>query len=79
MRLLSLLVLTFVVILGVSFAILNAETVWVHYYIGKKAVPLSLLILGVLIVGIIIGFVATIPRSIRQKLEIRRLKRMDEH
>jgi putative membrane protein len=75
MRLLSLIGLAFATILGVSFALLNSTSVVVDYYIGAKKMPLSLLILIVLILGIIIGLLASLPSIIRLKLEGRRFLR----
>jgi len=75
MRLLSLIVLIFVVLLGISFAILNAEWVVVNYYIGSEKVPLSVLILGAWVFGIVIGWVVSLPSILRLKLELRRFHR----
>ena len=75
MRLLSLLVLSLIACLGVSFAILNAEPVKVEYYIGSRSVPLSFLLVGVLIIGMILGLLTTLPTLLKLKFENRRLRR----
>ncbi len=75
MRLLSIITLTFAVLLGVSFAILNAEPVTVHYYVGTKSVPLSVLILGAWIFGVIIGLLVSAFKIIGLKMELRRQHR----
>ncbi len=75
MRLLSLLILTFAVLLGISFAILNADLVTVHYYIGVQQVPLSILILSVLVLGIVIGLIVSFPTLVRLRMELRRVNR----
>jgi putative membrane protein len=72
MRLLSLIALTFAVLIGVSFAVLNSETVTIHYYIGMQQIPLSILILGTLVLGIFIGWLISIPTIIRLKMEVKR-------
>lgn len=75
MRIFTLLILIFAVILGVSFAALNAGSVTVNYYIGTQTIPLSLLLLGVLVIGILIGYFASLPSRFRSKMEIRRLRK----
>lgn len=61
MKIIRFIVILFVIILGVSFAILNAEPATIHYYVGSKVLPLSLimaisfccgLVLGLLLMGI---------------------------
>jgi len=75
MRLLGLIILALTLLLGVSFAILNAQTVVVNYYLGTKALPLSVLLVGIFIIGIVIGFVVSLPSIIRLKLKIRRQRK----
>ena len=75
MRLLSLVTLLFALIIGLSFAVLNSESVLVRYYIGSVNVPLSVLILGVWVFGIIIGLLASFPKILKLKWEIRRRDR----
>ena len=76
MRLLSIITLTFAVLLGVSFAILNADFVTVHYYIGTKSVPLSLLILGAWIFGVIVGLLISAFKMAGLRMELRRQHRV---
>jgi putative membrane protein len=71
MRLLSLLCLTFVILLGFSFAILNSDLVTIHYYVGVKQMPLSILMLGVLVLGIIIGWIVSFAALLKCKMAIR--------
>lgn len=71
MRFLSLLLLTFAALLGISFAVLNAEPVMVNYYIGTQKLPLSILIIGVLILGVIIGWFMTLPTILKLKMQLR--------
>jgi putative membrane protein len=73
MRLLSLLALTFAVLLGVSFAILNADPVTVHYFLGVRQIPLSILIMSVWVLGIIIGLLASSFTILKLKMELRHL------
>jgi uncharacterized integral membrane protein len=76
MRLLSIITLTFAVLLGMSFAILNADFVTVHYYVGTKSVPLSLLILGAWIFGIIVGLLISALKILGLRMELRRQQRV---
>lgn len=76
MRLLSIITLTFAVLLGVSFAILNSAFVTVHYYVGTQTLPLSLLILGAWVFGIIVGLLISAFKIVGLKMELRRQHRM---
>jgi putative membrane protein len=78
MRILTLLILVFAVILGVSFAALNAGSVTVNYYIGTQSIPLSLLLLGILVIGLLIGYFASFLSRFRAKMEIRRLRKFHD-
>jgi len=75
MRLLVLLALGFIALLGITFASLNAEPVLFHYYIGVQTLPLSILIIGFFIIGILLGILVSIPSIFRLKMEARRLRR----
>lgn len=79
MRIFSILILSLVALLGISFAILNAHPVSVHYYIGARDVPLSLLLFLSLVLGILIGLFSLYPRIFKLKLENRRLRRSVNH
>jgi uncharacterized integral membrane protein len=74
-RLINLLALTFAILLGVCFAVLNSEQVVIHYFLGKKQIPLSVLILAVWVFGILIGLMATSFTILRLRMELRRLRR----
>lgn len=75
MRLLSLLILTLAALLGIGFSVLNATPVLVRYYVGTAELPLSALLLGVLAVGLFLGWLASLPSFFKLKLEVRRLRR----
>jgi uncharacterized membrane protein YciS (DUF1049 family) len=47
--------LLLIIILGVTFAVLNSNAVGVNYYIGHSTLPLSLLLAGVLASGCLLG------------------------
>lgn len=72
MRLLSGLLFTVVLVFGISFSVLNSAPAVIHYYVGTKEMPLSLLILIILILGIVIGLLAALPTVLKLKMDIRR-------
>ncbi len=73
-RLISYLFLLLVLLLGLSFAALNADPVAISYYIGKSMIPLSLLLVYTLGIGIFLGLFTTIFPLFRLKKENRVLK-----
>lgn len=78
MRILGLLIILILIVLGVSFAILNSDAVHVNYYFGADVMPLSLLIIGTLIVGIILGWLVMILKVLKVRMENRRLRKRVE-
>lgn len=75
MRVLSLILLTFASLLGVSFAILNSELVTIHYFLGVAEIPLSVLVLGIWVVGILLGVLASSFTILKLKMELHRARR----
>lgn len=83
MRFFSYVVWVLVLILGFTFACLNIESVTLHYYLGQAALPLSLLLVLTLLLGIILGMLATMAyawqlhrRLSKARHEIERLMRV---
>lgn len=74
MRILSYILLLIVIILGITFATLNAEPVALNYYVGKDNIPLSLLLAYTLIVGCILGLFVGLCIYFKIKSENHRLK-----
>jgi len=64
----------FLIILGVSFAVLNAASVQVNLYFTSLSMPVSLLIILVLGLGVLIGLFCFIWRYWQLKAEYRKLK-----
>lgn len=75
MRIIAYLLWIMVIVLGVSFAGLNAETVQFNYYVGEARLPLSLLLAFAFAVGGVLGIVASLNVIIRYKHESRQIKR----
>jgi putative membrane protein len=73
MRIILYIMLLLIILLGVTFAYLNAAPVAFNYYLGVKTIPLSLLLVCSLGVGLIIGFLIMTISWIKLKNEKRRL------
>lgn len=62
------------IIIGVSFAALNASSVQVNFYFKTLSMPISVLMTIMLGIGIFIGFILFIGRYWRLKIEYRKMK-----
>lgn len=62
------------IIIGVSFAALNAASVVVNFYFKTVTMPISVLMTIMLGVGIVLGFILFINRYWRLKIEYRKIK-----
>lgn len=74
-RLLDLVAIVIIVMLGLSFAMLNTAVVQLNYYFGAASMPLSLWLTIVLFVGALLGALSTTGILLRQRAEIVRLRR----
>jgi len=74
-RILVFIILLLVVLFGLSFSLLNAQPVEVDYYFGSQTLPLSLLLVIAIIVGALIGVMASLVVVMRRTREMRRLRR----
>lgn len=74
MRILMLVAYLLVIIVGVSFAALNASSVQVNFYFKTISMPVSVLMTMMLGVGILIGFILFILRYWRLKCEYKKVK-----
>ena len=75
MRIVFWILLLFIAGLGVTFSILNAEPVTLNYYIGTRQVPLSLLLFGLLMSGVLFGLIFSLKMVISLKLKNKSLTR----
>lgn len=66
-------ILILVLLLGVSFAVLNATPVNINYYFNSSKLPLSLLLVIVLGLGAFIGWLTGVWMWMRLKAETFRL------
>jgi putative membrane protein len=67
--------LLIVALLGLSFALLNADTVQLKFYFGEVEAPLSLVVVLAMIVGAALGVLASLGMVLAQKRELARLRR----
>jgi putative membrane protein len=74
MRIISYLFLLLIVLFGITFAALNAESVTINYYIDQATLPLSLLLVIVFALGCLIGVLTSLWLLIKMKLTQFRLK-----
>lgn len=69
MRIFSFLVVVIILLLGATFAVLNAAPVSINYYISTAKLPLSLLLVLVLGIGGFIGWLTGVWMWMRLKAE----------
>lgn len=62
------------IVIGVSFAALNASSVSVNFYFSTVSMPISVLITITLGLGILVGFIFFIARYWRLKSECNKIK-----
>ena len=74
-RLLGFLFLVVLVVLGLSFAVLNAQSVSLNYYFGYRDIPLSMVVVLSLAVGAVIGVLVSAGLILRMKAQTRQLRR----
>ena len=67
-----------IVILGVVFAVLNAEPVHLNFYIGAKQLPLSLALILATLIGALLGVLASIQLILKSRREVARMRRAAE-
>lgn len=74
MRVLSYIFLLLIIVFGVTFAILNLETVTINYYFGQNTLPLSLLLVLVFALGSLTSIIVGCFLLIKAKLINYRLR-----
>jgi putative membrane protein len=65
-------------VIGILFAVLNAEPVTLHYYFNDKQIPLSLVLVSSIIIGALLGVIASAGIIIKLKRDNSRLKKSSE-
>lgn len=79
MRTLRLLALLTVSVLAGLFASVNTQIVSVNYLVGSGELRLAYLLLGVVAIGMAIGWLAALPRRWQRGRELRRLRAQQRH
>ena len=74
-RIITFIVLLLVALLGLTFALMNAEPVQLDYYFGTMKAPLSLLVVIAIIVGAGLGVFASMGIVVGQKRELAKLRK----
>lgn len=77
-KIISLVFSVFLVLLGLSFAILNAELVQLNLYIRTWQIPLSLAMIVTLILGVLLGFCIASIKIISLKRENSKLRKKSD-
>lgn len=75
MRIISYLCLLIIVILGITFATLNSESIALNYYVGHRNMPLSLLLVMVFAVGCLLGILVSSWIVIKAKIQNHNLRK----
>ena len=74
-RVLYLLLGALAALVGLVFYIRNNQTIVLDYFVGTVTVELSLVAVGALVLGALLGALAMMSTVLRLKNELRRLKR----
>jgi len=75
MKYIGYLILLVLIILGVSFAVLNSNQVAVNYYFATQKVSLSLLLVIAFAIGVLLALIVMLFKLIGCKMENRRLRK----
>ena len=75
MRFLKLLLILLIMMFGAAFAVMNAEPVNLNYYFGSRELPLSVVLVGAVIVGVVLGALAGLGRTAQLKRKVTGLRR----
>ena len=75
LRLFGYLLLVILIVLGLSFAVLNAEPVPLNYYFGSRDIPLSMIVVLSLAAGALIGLLVSMGAILRLKQQRAKLRR----
>ena len=65
MKLFNTILFVILFLLGISFAILNADAVSFNYYVGESQLPLSLLLMAALFLGALLSTLLNALRLVR--------------
>jgi len=69
MKIINILFIAIIILFGVTFALLNGQSVEIKYYLGQATLPLSLLLALTLVFGMVLGLGLNLFSIIKLKLE----------
>jgi uncharacterized integral membrane protein len=69
MRLLSIIASLFLIILGVSFSVLNSISIPINYFLGQRILYFPLICLMLLFLGALLGVLAMLPVIIKLRCQ----------
>ncbi|HKK14069.1 MAG TPA: LapA family protein [Gammaproteobacteria bacterium] len=72
-RILVTIVFLVLLVMGLSFAVLNAGAVPLNYYFGTLQLPLALVVVGALALGAVLGVLVSLGMVVRLKRQVHRL------
>lgn len=64
-----------IIVFGVIFAMLNAQSIQLNYYFGTQQLPLSLTIVLSMLIGAILGVLASIKLLLHARREVSRMRK----
>ena len=64
-----------VILLGVSFSVLNAERVTLDYYFSQGEIPLSIVVVASLVLGVLLGIASSLLVMFGMRREQFRLRK----
>lgn len=74
MRIISYIFIIIIIFFGVTFAVLNSESIAINYYFNQRTMPLSLLLVLVFAIGCLIGIAVSLGLLVKAKLYNYRLQ-----
>jgi len=74
-RVIGLIFILVVLVFGLTFAVMNAESVQINYYFGIYQMPLSLILVIAFVIGALFGAVVNVGMMLRLKRQISKLRR----
>ncbi|MFZ0467491.1 MAG: LapA family protein [Thiogranum sp.] len=74
-RLIGFLFLVALVVIGLSFAVLNSQPVSLNYYLGYRDIPLSMIVVLSLATGAVIGVLVSVGMILKLRAQLAQLRR----
>lgn len=75
MRIVKFILLLMILLIGTAFTLMNPERVNLNYYFGSRELPLSVVIVGAICLGVLLGGLEAVNVWVRLKRRNARLKK----